>query len=452
MTLSELLAQFPRERTWLLPALQAVQRAERWLSAEALEAVAAHLRVPASEVWGVASHYPELRLARPGRRIVRVCTGLSCRAHGGRDLLGVCADRLAIRTYVTQFDEGTIREAILREVSRGGQVYFVHNRIQTIEKIRDRLRKMIPEVKIEVAHGQMNEDDLEEAMIGFMEKKFEVLLCTAIIESGLDIPSANTIIINRADHFGLAQLYQLRGRVGRSTHRAYAYLLVPHDELITDDAKKRLAVIQRFTELGSGFKIAEYDLEIRGAGNILGPEQSGMITAVGYDLYVSLLKQAVAELKGEQMEEEIDPELKLNISAYLPEDFIPETSLRLQLYKQLSMLEDELLCLNLVEEWTDRFGPLPIPAQNLIALMRIKIPAKKLRLSSVNFKDRFLTVQVHPSSHIPTDYFLGKVKKEPKKYRILPDGKFVIDTGKKSENQMFDAVRGCLEEMIDAMK
>ncbi|MBI2339713.1 MAG: transcription-repair coupling factor [Deltaproteobacteria bacterium] len=358
------------------------------------------------------------------------------------------ADRLSIRTYVTRWDSGAVREAILHEMGRGGQVFFVHNRIQTIEKMRDQLRKTVPEIRIEIAHGRMNEDDLEEVMIGFMEKKFEVLLCTAIIESGLDIPSANTIIINRADHFGLAQLYQLRGRVGRSSHRAYAYLLVPDDELITEDAKKRLSVIQRFTELGSGFKIAEYDLEIRGAGNILGPEQSGMIHAVGYDLYVSLLKQAVAELKGEETEEEIDPELKLNISAYLPEDYIADTSLRLQLYKQLAMVEDELLCLNLAEEWADRFGPLPEPSKNLIALMRIKILAKKLRLNSVAFKDQLLTVQVDPSSRIPTEYFLEKVKKEPKKYRVQPNGKFVIDTGKKLEGEVFEAVRENLSEML----
>ena len=356
------------------------------------------------------------------------------------------ADRLAIRTFITYLDEGTIREAVMHEVKRGGQVYFVHNRVQSIHAMQERLKKMLPGITIEVGHGQMNEEELENVMIRFMEKKFDVLLCTTIIESGLDIPSANTIIINRADHMGLAQLYQLRGRVGRSHHRAYCYLITPETDLVTDVAKKRLQVIQKFTELGSGFKIASHDLEIRGAGNILGSEQSGHIAAIGYDLYVSLLKQAVDELKGKYVEEEIDPELKLDVSANIPIEMAPDTTLRLMLYKQASSLEKEEEVEDLREEWIDRFGPLSGSVENLLGLIRIKLRAKKLRITSVSFKNGLFTFGFHPTSPISTEYFVNRAKREPRKTQILPEGKFVIRESSTSEKETLTQALRHLEE------
>lgn len=357
------------------------------------------------------------------------------------------ADRLAIRTYTAQFDEGLIREAILREIGRGGQIYFVHNRVQSIGAMKERLQKIVPKIAIEIAHGQMPEKDLEQTMLDFMQQKFQVLLCSTIIESGLDIPNANTMIINRADHMGLAQLYQLRGRVGRSHHRAYCYLMIPHDSLITDVAKKRLAVIQKFTELGSGFKIASHDLEIRGAGNILGDEQSGHIEAIGYDLYIKLLEEAVLALQGKIMEEEIECEIKLPIAASIPEDLVPDTQLRLVLYKQVSSLKQEEECPLLREEWMDRFGKLPWQTENLIELIRLKIKARQLKITSITCQKDSYTYQIHPQSQIPLDYFLNKVKKQPKKYRVLPDGKFVIYDMAKSDKELIDIVQNHLEDM-----
>jgi len=335
-------------------------------------------------------------------------------------------DRLAIRTMVTYFDDATIKEAILHEIQRGGQVYFVHNRVQSIDQMLERLQKMLPGIRIGVGHGQMPEEDLEDVMIKFMNKEFDLLLCTTIIESGLDIPTANTMIINRADHMGLAQLYQLRGRVGRSNHRAFCYLIIPETELLKDDARKRLQVIQRFTELGSGFKIASHDMEIRGAGNILGSEQSGHMASIGYDFYVSLLKQAVEEMQGRETQEEIDPELKFDVEALIPQSLIPDAGLRLTLYKQISGAENLDEISEIRNEWMDRFGALPAEVENLVSLIRVKLMAKKLRLSQATYRAGHFVLTVHPTSPIPTDYILGLVAKSPKKYQLLPEGKLQV--------------------------
>ena len=357
-------------------------------------------------------------------------------------------NRLAIRTYVTHLDEGAIREALLREMKRGGQIYFVHNRVQSIARMAERLQKIVPEAKIRIGHGQMPEEELEKVMVDFMEHHFDVLVCTTIIESGLDIPLANTMIINRADTMGLAQLYQLRGRVGRSHHRAYCYLLIPQDVLITASAKKRLSVIQRFTELGSGFKIASHDLEIRGAGNILGQEQSGHIAAIGYELYVKLLEEAVMDLKGTSHEEDFDCEVKLPIAASIPDHLVPDTQLRLVLYKQASSLKSEEECYHLKEEWTDRFGNLPYEMENLINLILAKTLARKLKISQISCQGNVYVYQVNRTSPIPTDYFLKQTKTNAKKYKILPDGKFVIrESMAKSEEDLLKTVQKHLKEM-----
>jgi transcription-repair coupling factor (superfamily II helicase) len=282
-------------------------------------------------------------------------------------------DRLSIRTFVLPFAEETIREAVDREVRRGGQVFFVHNRVQSLNAMERYLREILPDVRIGVAHGQMDEEDLSLAMDDFAARRTDLLLCTAIIEAGLDIANANTILVNQAHRFGLAQLYQLRGRVGRDRHRAYAYFLLPKDVAMTRHATQRLAVLEELTELGSGFKIASHDLEIRGAGNLLGKDQSGQIHQVGYELYTQLLAEAMAELSGKAVAEEEEPELDLRIPAFLPDDYIPETGLRLEFYRKLAMAKTADAADELELELLDRFGRLPGPAKALCDLSRLRV-------------------------------------------------------------------------------
>jgi transcription-repair coupling factor (superfamily II helicase) len=295
-------------------------------------------------------------------------------------------DRLAIRTQVVRFGKGIIREAILRELGRGGQVFFVHNRVQDIERMGAWLKDLVPEARLVVAHGQMDPRPLEATMLKFHRREADVLLCTTIIESGLDIPNANTILINRADTFGLAQLYQLRGRVGRSAHQAYAYFLVAEEDTLTGDAQKRLQAIQEFTELGSGFRIAAADLEIRGGGNLLGKEQSGHIDAVGFDLYMQMLEQAVHELKGEPVPEEFEPNLQLQVSAYIPDDYVGDVAHRLVLYKRLTASTQVGDLAQLHGELVDRYGAPPEPVERLFEVMEIRLLAKALRVAAIQVR------------------------------------------------------------------
>jgi len=309
-------------------------------------------------------------------------------------------DRLAVRTQVCRFDSSLIREAILREVRRGGQVFFVHNRVQSIDAIAELLRRSVPEVRILVAHGQMSEHELEQRMLAFLRGESEVLLCTTIIESGLDMPRVNTILVDRADTLGLAQLYQLRGRVGRSRHRAYAYLLVPGDEALTDDARRRMEAIQDLSELGSGFRLANMDLEIRGAGNLLGKEQSGHLGAVGYETYMELLEEAVAELRGSARPVEIDPEVRLPVAAKLPESYVPEVSQRLVLYKRLAGAADDAEVQRIRDELLDRYGPLPAEAENLLSVIGVKLLARGLGLAGVDYANGTLLLRTAPGSRV----------------------------------------------------
>ena len=290
-------------------------------------------------------------------------------------------DRRAIETYVTNYDEFAIREAIHREISRCGQVFFVHNHVQTIQQMAARLAVLVPGARISVAHGQMRERDLERVMLDFIHKKIDVLVCTTIIESGLDIPAANTIIINRADKFGLAQIYQLRGRVGRSSEQAYAYLIIPGETLISRDAQKRLRALLDFSELGAGFKIALNDLQIRGGGAILGSSQSGHIAAIGYELYLELLEKAIKSMKGDQSQAEaIETEINLPVSVFLPEDYICDTDQRLIAYKRLATLADEQSIEDLAGEWRDRYGPLPETVKSLILMAMMRLLLKRLKV------------------------------------------------------------------------
>ncbi|HET9607769.1 MAG TPA: transcription-repair coupling factor, partial [Nitrospira sp.] len=310
------------------------------------------------------------------------------------------AGRLSIRTQVVRSSDKLIREAILRELGRGGQVYFVHNRVETMERTGAWLQQIAPEARIVMAHGQMNAKPLEAVMLKFFHREADVLVASAIIQSGLDVPSANTIIVNRADTFGLAQLYQLRGRVGRSGDQAYAYLLVPDEGRLTDDAQKRLTAIQQFTELGSGFRIAAADLEIRGAGNLLGKQQSGHIAAIGLDLYMQMVEQAVQRLKGQVVEEEPDPTLRLNVSAFIPEDYVADPHQRLSLYKRLSSSTQIGDLALLHGEIQDRFGPPPEPVERLLEVMQVRLQAKVLRLSSIELKTGSVVVTLDAKSKV----------------------------------------------------
>ncbi len=294
-------------------------------------------------------------------------------------------DRHSIETFLCKYDEFTIREAIYRELKRGGQVFFVHNHVMSIYQMAAKLSQMVPEARFSVAHGQMKERDLEKVMLDFIQRRVEVLVCTTIIESGLDIPAANTIIINRADKFGLAQIYQLRGRVGRSSEQAYAYLLVPGEHLITRDAQKRLRALLDFSELGAGFKIALNDLQIRGGGTILGAAQSGHIAAVGYELFLELLEKTMRDLKGGGVAAEtVEPELNVQLSAFLPETFIPDTDQRLIAYKRLATLGEDSEIDDLAKEWRDRYGQFPESVRNLILLAKMRLLAKRIRLGRVD--------------------------------------------------------------------
>jgi transcription-repair coupling factor (superfamily II helicase) len=310
------------------------------------------------------------------------------------------AGRLSIRTQVVRSSDKLIREAILRELGRGGQVYFVHNRVETMERTGAWLQQIVPEARIVMAHGQMDAKPLEAVMMKFFHREADVLIASAIIQSGIDVPHANTIIVNRADTFGLAQLYQLRGRVGRSGDQAYAYFLVPDEGRLTEDAQKRLTAIQQFTELGSGFRIAAADLEIRGAGNLLGKQQSGHIAAIGLDLYMQMVEQAVQRLKGQIVEEEPDPTLRLNVSAFIPEEYVADPHQRLSFYKRLSSCTQVGDLALLHGELQDRYGQPPDAVERLFEVMQVRMQAKSLRLSSIELKTESVVVTLDAKSPV----------------------------------------------------
>jgi transcription-repair coupling factor (superfamily II helicase) len=313
-------------------------------------------------------------------------------------------NRLPVETVVCGYDERIIRDAIKRELERQGQVFFLHNRVQTIERMRDRIVDLCPEARVEIGHGQMDADELEAVMGRFVAGKIDVLVCTTIIESGLDIPNANTIIIDRADRFGLADLYQLRGRVGRAEHKAYAYLLLPREIMTIGAARKRINAIKQYSSLGAGFRIAMRDLEIRGAGSILGTAQSGHIMAVGFDLYCQLLKQAVAQRKGEKLRLRLDVDLRLDfvatneaefvhlgpktcVPAFIPTSFIGEATLRIQAYRRIAEITTRNQAERLKRDWRDRFGQFPPAVDNLFLLTEIKLAAAEAGISRVEVRE-----------------------------------------------------------------
>ncbi|HIO63814.1 MAG TPA: transcription-repair coupling factor, partial [Dehalococcoidia bacterium] len=299
--------------------------------------------------------------------------------------------RLPVKTFVSEYSEDLIKEAILREMERGGQIFFLHNRVKTIEQVAADLRELVPQARIMIGHGQMPEMDLEDVMVAFSAGEADILVCTTIIESGLDLPNVNTLILDRADRFGLSQLYQLRGRIGRGEHRAYAYMLVPRGRRITEAAERRLQAILEASELGSGFRIAMRDLEIRGAGNLLGSSQSGHIREVGLDLYSQLLKEAVSELQREQSEEVPSedafmpdlPRMELPLTAHIPDSYIPHMPSRLAIYQRVARLKDRNEMPALRQELRDRFGPTPEEVENLLTLADFRASARGLGIDSI---------------------------------------------------------------------
>jgi transcription-repair coupling factor (superfamily II helicase) len=335
-------------------------------------------------------------------------------------------DRLAIDTRICTLEEPVIREGIRREKARGGQIFFVHNNVRTIYRMADRIQQLVPELTVGVAHGQLPERELEKVMMDFVQQRIDVLVCTTIIESGLDIPAANTIFINRADKLGLAQIYQLRGRVGRSSEQAFAYLIVPPEHLVTRQAQRRLLALMDFTELGSGFKIALNDLRLRGAGNILGAAQSGHIAAVGYEMYVQLMEKTIREMKGEEIRESVEPEIHLDLAAHLPATYIADGSQRLTTYRRLAAANDEMALTEMRDELVDRFGPLPPEASRLFSLLSLKLLLRRLwirRLEAVN-GSYILSFAENPD--IDGARLARLVAANPKRLRLSPDHRLCV--------------------------
>jgi transcription-repair coupling factor (superfamily II helicase) len=358
------------------------------------------------------------------------------------------AERQAIRTYVIEFDEEVIRDAIRRELRRGGQVFFVHNRVRSIGAMERFLRRLVPEVRLAVAHGQMVERDLERVMLAFVKKEVDLLLTTTIIESGLDFPSANTILINRADKLGLAQMYQLRGRVGRSKERAYAYLIVPALSQMGTDARKRLEALQEVSELGSGLKLAMHDLEIRGAGTLLGDAQSGHIAAVGFDMYLQILEQAVRELKGEEVKEEVDPEIDLPIPAFFPQAYIEDINQRLVFYRRLASAKSEVEVQDIREELRDRFGSIPPTAENLFQVMNLKLLLKQTGIRRISAEREKVVLTFDSKSSVDPQRLVAAVSRGKGWREFTPEQRLKLRPRAKGWEGMLEETKKLLMEIL----
>lgn len=336
-------------------------------------------------------------------------------------------DRLPTRTFISKFDAESIRKAITSEIARGGQIFFIHNRVQSIYGIADEIRQIVPDARIRVGHGQMDEEELEKTMIAFFNHEVDVLVCTTIVESGMDIPRANTMFIDQAHMMGLSQLYQLRGRVGRSKQRAYCYLILPRDKKLDKEAQERLKVIQENTALGSGIRIAQYDLELRGSGNILGEDQSGHINAVGYELYMDLLNEAVHQLKGEPTDElDLDPEINLRVPAMIPDNYIKDIRIRLSYYKALADIESHEDLEQIEEELKDQFGEIPEPALNLMGLMLIRSQCRKLGVKDVSAGLKNISLKFSEKTKFKPETAITLATRENKKYSITPDNRLNV--------------------------
>ncbi|MDQ7003225.1 MAG: helicase-related protein, partial [Ghiorsea sp.] len=338
------------------------------------------------------------------------------------------AEREPIRTMVCQYDVHLVNEAIRRELYRGGQVYYLHNHVKSIHRIADRLREDIPEAQVGIAHGQMAPAELDKQMMDFYEGRLHVLVCTTIVESGLDVANANTLLVERADMLGLSQLHQIRGRVGRSHRQAYAYLFTPDPRSMTPNSRDRLQAIAEHSELGAGFMIARQDMEIRGAGNLLGSEQSGRMDAVGLDLYMDMLSQAVAEAKGKPIIAHDAVAIEMNVNAILPPDYVPQVGERLALYRRIARVESDEQVSMLFEELTDRFGKLPDEALYCLENARIRWRAQKLHLKAVDALPSGVRFSFTEKSPIEPMALMQRVQQEPNRFRLTPDGQLTLLT------------------------
>jgi transcription-repair coupling factor (superfamily II helicase) len=338
-------------------------------------------------------------------------------------------DRMAVETRVLRWNETLIREAVLRELARSGQIYFVHNRIEDIHAVAHRLKRVVPEARLGIGHGKMPEGQLEQVMVDFVAGRFDLLLATTIVESGLDIPNANTMFIDDADRYGLADLHQLRGRVGRYKHRAYCYLLIAPRQHVTPNAARRLRAIEEFSDMGAGFAIAMRDLEFRGAGNVLGTEQSGHIAAVGYELYCQLLEAAVRRLKNLPPKQSIDVTIDLPGPAYLPPDYVPNQRMKIDLYRRLARIAAEEELEQLRAELIDRFGPPPRAAARMLALAALRIDAAVWQINSVHMEDHYLVFEYTDRARIEqlSRYSHARLRIVDQRSAYLPMPKGITD-------------------------
>lgn len=374
---------------------------------------------------------------------------------GMRDLSIIAtppAKRLAVKTFVREHDEALIREAVLRETSRGGQVYYLHNHVDTIDKTAADIQKLVPEARVVTAHGQMRERELERIMSDFYHQRFNVIVCTTIIETGIDVPSANTIIMDRADHLGLAQLHQLRGRVGRSHHQAYAYLLTPHEKRITKDAKKRLEAIASLEDLGAGFTLATHDLEIRGAGELLGEDQSGSMCQVGFSLYMEMLDQAVAALKeGKQLSLDqvmsTQTEIELRVPALLPDDYIFDVSLRLSLYKRIASCKNKNELDDIQVELIDRFGLLPQPSKNLVQIAKLRLKAQTIGISRIEASATGGSIEFSNDTSVDPMLIIGLIQKNPAVYSMAGASKLKFVKANDDTQKRFTLISNILNDL-----
>ncbi|MDX8405641.1 MAG: TRCF domain-containing protein, partial [Mariprofundus sp.] len=358
------------------------------------------------------------------------------------------AEREAIRTMVSSFDAHIAAEAIRRELYRGGQVYYLHNHVKSIERIAARLKEDVPEAEIGIAHGQMTPAELDRQMLSFYEGRLHVLVCTTIIESGLDVANANTLIVERADLLGLSQLHQIRGRVGRSHRQAYAYLFTPDARAMTADARERLQAIAEHTQLGAGFLLARQDMEIRGAGNLLGAEQSGRIDEIGLDMYMDMLSDAVAEARGKAPKPKQPLDLHLYINAILPPDYIPQAGERLNLYRRIARAADDAQIILLFEEMTDRFGLMPDEAKFCLEQQRIRWRAQALALSCLSAGHQGIRLSFTNASPIDHTALFVRIQSEPNRFRLTPDGSLTLLHNSNDQRERLKTCTTFLDELL----
>jgi len=353
------------------------------------------------------------------------------------------SDRLAIQTQVVQSSDAVIKSAIDLELARGGQIFFIHNRVESIETIAALVKRLVPACRIAVAHGQMNEKEMEAIMLDFIAYKYDVLVATTIIENGIDIPRANTIIINRADNYGLSQLYQLRGRVGRSNRRAYAYLLIPAEQELTPIARRRLSAIREFSDLGAGFRIAALDLELRGAGNLLGGEQSGHMDALGFDLYTQMLERTVAELRGEQVEDEPTVSINLGVDVGIPEGYVSDMGQRLRTYKRVSSARDEDALVAIRAETEDRYGRIPGAVEDLFDYARLRQAAELVGVVSIDRTREGIAIKLAEKARVAPEKLMELIRVR-EGANFAPSGVLRLELNDEEKDQILAVARRLL--------